>query len=124
MGKELSFLATTKSLQQCANKGVGSEGRRLTGRRCCVGRARTKKLGGNADVFENKRVAKRAICKCMKMRGMEIDGVEMATHNYMKVKGGGNWVIDRGQRVEATCADTHRVAGERRDETRTLLAEP
>ena len=45
-----------------------------------------KKLGGNADVFENKGVAKKAIHKCLKMRGMQIDGVEGATHKVLKTK--------------------------------------
>jgi len=43
-----------------------------------------KKLGGNADVFENTRVAKKGICKSMKMRGMQIDGVEGAIRKLLK----------------------------------------
>jgi hypothetical protein len=36
---------------------------------------KTGKLGGNADVFENKGVAGKAICKRKKTHGMQIDGV-------------------------------------------------
>jgi hypothetical protein len=45
---------------------------------------KSEKLGGNADVFENKGVAKKAICKWMKMHGMQIDGVEGAIRKFLK----------------------------------------
>ena len=45
-----------------------------------------EKLGGNADVFENNGLAKKGICKCMKTHGMQIDGVEGATHKFLKTK--------------------------------------
>ena len=45
-----------------------------------------KILGGNADVFENNGLAKKGICKCMKTHGMQIDGVEGATHKFLKTK--------------------------------------
>src|SRR6266853_5577672 len=48
----------------------------------------SEKLGGNADVFENKRVAKKAICKLMKMNGMQIDGVKGAICKLLKTKTG------------------------------------
>jgi hypothetical protein len=35
----------------------------------------------------------------------------------MKTKGGREWVVDRGQRLEASYAKTHRVGDEGRDET-------
>jgi hypothetical protein len=47
-----------------------------------------KKLGGNADVFENNGVAEKAICKCMKTHGMQIDGAEGATRKFLKTKSG------------------------------------
>jgi hypothetical protein len=34
-----------------------------------------KKTGGNADLFENKRVEKKATQKAMKTKGMQIDGL-------------------------------------------------
>ena len=46
----------------------------------------SEKLGGNADVFENKGVAKKGICKWMKTHGMQIDGVEGATHKFLKTR--------------------------------------
>ncbi len=42
----------------------------------------------------------------------------------MKTKGGREWVVDRGQRLEASYAKTQRVGDEGRDETGTLSAEP
>jgi hypothetical protein len=50
---------------------------------------RNEKLGGNADVFENKGVAKKAIRKCMKTQGMQIDGWEGAIHKLLKRKESG-----------------------------------
>jgi hypothetical protein len=55
-----------------------------------------KILGGNADVFENKRVAKKAIRKVLKIKVIKIDG--------------------RSKPVAG--------AGKRRDETGTRSAEP
>ncbi len=49
-------------------------------------REKTEKLGGNADVFENKGVAKRAIRKLMKRREMQIDGMEGAIRKLLKTK--------------------------------------
>jgi hypothetical protein len=40
--------------------------------------------GGNADGYENKRVAGKAIRKTMKIKELQIDGVEGATHKCMK----------------------------------------
>ena len=45
-----------------------------------------KKLGGNADVFENKGVVKKAIRKCLKTLGMEIDGLEGAIRKLLKTR--------------------------------------
>jgi hypothetical protein len=47
---------------------------------------KSKKLGGNADVFENRGVAKKAICKWMKTRGMQIDGAEVAIRKFLKTR--------------------------------------
>ena len=60
-----------------------------------IGRSK-KILGGNADVFENKRVAKKAIRKCMKTHAMQIDGVEGATHKFLKTQEGRKWVVRGG----------------------------
>ena len=50
---------------------------------------KNEKLGGNADVCENKGVAKKAIRKYMKTQGMEIDGWEGAIHKLLKTKESG-----------------------------------
>jgi hypothetical protein len=47
---------------------------------------KAKKLGGNAEVFENTRVAKRAIHKRMKTHGIQIDGAEGAIRKFLKIK--------------------------------------
>ena len=67
-----------------------------------------KKLGGNADVFENKGVAKKGVRKLMKMRGMQIDGLEGAIRKLLKTQEGRKWVARGGWRVVR--------AGERRSE--------
>jgi hypothetical protein len=46
----------------------------------------TKKLGGNADLFQNKRLAEKAIRKTMKIQDLQIDGVVGAIHKLMKRK--------------------------------------
>jgi hypothetical protein len=47
----------------------------------------TKKLGGNADLHQDKGVAEKAIRKTMKIKDLQIDGVVGAIHKLMKRKG-------------------------------------
>jgi hypothetical protein len=47
----------------------------------------TKKLGGNADLFQNKGLAEKAIRKTMKIQDLQTDGVGGAIHKLMKRKG-------------------------------------
>jgi hypothetical protein len=47
-----------------------------------------KKLGGNADVYQDKGLAENAIRKTMKIKDVQIDGVAGAIHKLMKRKGG------------------------------------
>jgi hypothetical protein len=50
-------------------------------------------LWGNADVFQNKGVAKKAIHKCLKLKDEQIDARGGAIHKYMKRKDDGKWVV-------------------------------
>jgi hypothetical protein len=58
---------------------------------------------GNADDYENKRVAGKAICKTMKRKELQIDGLGGATHKCVKTPtgsgqapGGRKWVVSGG----------------------------
>jgi hypothetical protein len=54
-----------------SGKELAKEERRVaSGERSKV---QSEKTGGNADVCENKRVAKKAICKYMETKGLQID---------------------------------------------------
>src|ERR1700740_1757951 len=47
---------------------------------------------GNADGYQNKGLAKKPIRKRLKVKALKIDGLEGATHNMMKRKGGQNLI--------------------------------
>jgi hypothetical protein len=55
---------------------------------------------GNADRYQNKGVAKKAIRKCMKAKVLKIDGVEGAIHKMMKRKGEENRMAPRHRGTE------------------------
>ena len=55
-----------------------------------------QKTRGNADVYQNKGVVGKAICKCMEIKDLQIDASGGAIHKCMKRKGGGKRVVDGG----------------------------
>ena len=54
-----------------------------------------KKRGGNADHFENTRVAGKAIRKTMKTKEKQIDGPRAATRKCMKTKARSRGLVER-----------------------------
>jgi hypothetical protein len=59
--------------------------------------------GGNADVYQNKVVTGKAICKTMKIKGYQIDLIGRAIHKFMKTKerqtDGASWPVGAERRL-------------------------
>ena len=70
----------------------------------------------------------KAIRKCLKTKEVQIDTSGGAIHKCMKTGDGGKWVVSGGswvvRRRESAGADTHLVAGQRREAAGALSVEP
>jgi hypothetical protein len=56
----------------------------------------SKKTGGNADDYQNKGFAKKAIRNYMETKDLQIDASGGAIHKLMKTQDDGEWVVSGG----------------------------